>query len=198
MPTGYTHGVQKGEITTLRQYALTCARGMGALIMMRDDPFDAPIPEKLEASTKYQDERLAELRARWDEVTKLSPQECASEAGKAHVAAIRHRNEYLKRQAEERNRYESMIAQVEAWETDAEGIKPFMLEQLTSSIRFDCGGSYVPEVPELQAGEEWLAATKAQILKDIEYQEGERLKEIERTNARQAWLDKLRASLPEA
>jgi hypothetical protein len=196
MPTGYTHKVQSGEITTLRDYALTCARGMGALIMMRDEPFDAQIPEKLKESTDYRDGKLSELLARWDEVTNYTPQECASEAGKEHLAAINYRDDYLKRQAEERQRYESMLAQVREWSTEAEGIREFMIEQLQSSIRFDCGGSYEPPVPDLLTGEEWLEVTKAKILKDIDYHEGEQIKEAERTAERQAWLDKLRASLP--
>ena len=45
MPTGYTADIQDGKITTLREYALSCARAFGALIMMRDDPHDAPIAD---------------------------------------------------------------------------------------------------------------------------------------------------------
>lgn len=66
MPTGYTADVASGKITSLRDFALICARGMGALVMMRDEPFDAPIPERFEPSVFYKkhlDEAKQELAA---------------------------------------------------------------------------------------------------------------------------------------
>lgn len=53
MPTGYTVGIADGKITTFEQYAMTCARAFGALVMMRDDPFDAPIPEEIKVADYY-------------------------------------------------------------------------------------------------------------------------------------------------
>ena len=44
MPTGYTAGILEGE--TFEQYALQCAKAFGALVMMRDEPSDAPIPDQ--------------------------------------------------------------------------------------------------------------------------------------------------------
>ena len=44
MPTGYTAPVQDGKIVTLKDFAWCCARGMGALVTMREAPSDAEIP----------------------------------------------------------------------------------------------------------------------------------------------------------
>ncbi len=48
MPTGYTDAVKDG--ITFDQFVLGCARGMGALVMMRDEPSGTPIPERFEPS----------------------------------------------------------------------------------------------------------------------------------------------------
>lgn len=49
MPTGYTYGIHDGSVTTLREFALRAARGMGALLPLREAPPDAPIPRCFEA-----------------------------------------------------------------------------------------------------------------------------------------------------
>ena len=60
MPTGYTAAVQDGSITTLRDYALQCARGFGAFLHMHDEPFDTPLTLPPPADTSYYDKRIAE------------------------------------------------------------------------------------------------------------------------------------------
>jgi len=59
MPTGYTYPVVEGKITEFSDFALSCARAFGALITMRDDPHDTPIPETFEPSD-YNAKKLAE------------------------------------------------------------------------------------------------------------------------------------------
>jgi hypothetical protein len=52
MPTGYTAKlVESGQ--TFEEFVLTCARAFGALIELRDEPLDAPIPETLEPHSYY-------------------------------------------------------------------------------------------------------------------------------------------------
>jgi hypothetical protein len=60
MPTGYTEGVSKGEITDFKVYALRCARAFGACVMLRDEPVTDEIPE-FEPSD-YHQKRLKEAQ----------------------------------------------------------------------------------------------------------------------------------------
>lgn len=196
MPTGYTSDVATGEITDLRTFALLCARGMGALVTMRDEPLDAPIPERLEPSTSYRDEKLAELRTELAVVSALTYEECAAQQEYEIAEAQRRRTQYVEDRARQRDRYEAMLAKVEAWRTGAEGIRGFMLSQLRESIRFDCGGDYLPSVPEPMDPVEWREARLVKLRKDIAYHEQERAQEIARTEERNRWLKALRDSLP--
>lgn len=194
MPTGYTAAVADGKITTLRDFAMQCARGMGALITMRDEPFDAPIPDTLQPSTAYHDDKLTVLRAELRELEALPDEQVLDRMEAERQKAI----EYAERDRVKRERYEAMISQVMAWTTEAEGIRDFMLQQLRESLKFDCGGSYEPPIPEPMTATEWRSQRSAKLAKEIDYREGEIAREIARTAERNAWLKALRDSLPAA
>lgn len=196
MPTGYTAAVADGTITDLPAFAMQLARGMGALITMRDAPWDAPIPERLEPSTKYHDEKLSEARKEHERIYSMKDAEAqsAADAEMAEFEANRAKAENENR--EQRNRYNAMIAKVVQWEGAPEGIKEFALEQLHSGRDFDCREPfrYWGDPPE-RNGAKWRASKLEKIARDISYHEAERAKEIARTEGRNAWLAQLRASL---
>lgn len=196
MPTGYTYDVQRGKITTLHDFALHCARAMGACIMMRDDPADAPIPERFEPHTDFYDKGIAEARAVLAEVPALSAQECDARAAADYETALKSHTDRLAEQAAGERRYRSMLAQVEGWTTQAEGIREFMLEQLRTSISHDCDSRYEPEPPIRQTGEQWRQTTLEKVSRVLADRTVERAKEIGRTEGRNQWLANLRASLP--
>lgn len=191
MPTGYTAAVGDGKITTLREFALQCARGMGACIMMRDDPWDAPIPERFEPSTDYHEKRLAAARATLAELADISAGECEARAKAAFESETASQQEYLAKKATENQRYRDMHAAVTAWSTEAEGIREFMLEQLFMSI-----DDWERDPPIQLTGEEWLERELETAARDIAYHKKAVAEEIERTEARNRWLAALRASLP--
>lgn len=191
MPTGYTAGVGDGSITTLRQYALRCARAFGATISMRDDPMDAPIPERFEPSTSHNEARLDEAREKLAQISKLSEAQCENRAKADFEARLASHRADEAEKAAENARYRKMIADVEAWETEAEGIKDFMLQQLRISI-----SDYRSDPPTLLSGPEWLAVTLRSLADDIAYHEKTPAEEVERTVGRNRWLADLRKSLP--
>ena len=49
MPTGYTAAIAKD--ITFNDFVMQCAKAM--LIMMRDEPANAPIPERFEPGSHY-------------------------------------------------------------------------------------------------------------------------------------------------
>ena len=62
MPTGYTARVKDGTVTEFKDFAMGCARAMGACISMREAAHDAEIPEQFEPSP-YHTEQLAKAKA---------------------------------------------------------------------------------------------------------------------------------------
>lgn len=195
MPTGYTANVADGKITDLRSFAMQCARGMGALIMMRDESWSAPIPERFEPSDYYA-KKVQEGKAERDALYAMSNDDADRAAKAEYQEKLAAKEAYLDGKKEMRSRYEAMIALVEAWQFAPEGLKEFMLEQLHTGMNFDCGGdgSYWEEV-ELLSGAEWKAKKLERVQQSIIRDAAEHAKEIERTESRNAWIAQLRASL---
>lgn len=190
MPTGYTADVVDGKITTLRDFALRCARGMGATIMMRDEPWDAPIPETFEPHTGYNQERLDAANALLAELEALTPEECEARARADFSERVAAHEKYEAERQAENDRVSAMLDKVRHWTTEAEGIREFMIEQLQISLT-----SYFSPAPVALSGEEWLKATRLQALRDISYHEKGIADEIHRTAMRNQWLADLRRSL---
>lgn len=199
MPTGYTAAI--ADDITFDDFVISCARGMGALVMMRDEPANAPIPERFEPSD-YHTKKIAEATATLDRLagmTEADAEQAASDAHEAEIAAQAsaiHRNDTL------REKYNAMLAKVVAWKSpsaDHDGFKKFMVEQITQSIDFDCDNSYYRDQKHTKlTGAEWLAQEEANARKDIACHDAQNAKEIERTEARNTWLRLLRESLKTA
>lgn len=195
MPTGYTADVLDGSITELAPFVMQLARGMGALITMRDMPSNAPIPERFEPS-QYNADRLREAKSRREELYAMDKAAAQAAADAEHSEWTDARAEYFASKAQGRARYQAMIKLVEAWEGAPEGIKEFGLEQLRYGMDFDCPASptFYRDEPPLD-GQAWVGMKLAQVARDIEYHAAEHAKECERTEGRNAWLAQLRKSL---
>ncbi len=195
MPTGYTAEVADGKITDLAPFVLQLARGMMPLIQMRDDPADAPIPERLEPSD-YNAKKLTELRAERLRLTCMTADEAQAAADKTvaeyEAALAKAESEFV----ETRKRYDAMIAKVVDWQGGPEGLKDFAVEQLNRGRDFDCGHEfkYYSERPA-DNGSDWRKAALDKLRKEIEYHAIEDAKERERTIERNLWLSQLHRSL---
>jgi hypothetical protein len=196
MPTGYTSSLYDGE-QSFEDFTLRCARAMGALISMRDAPWDAPIPDEVEPSTKYHDDAIAAARARLRKLDGITPATAEKEAKREYEKRFAVRDDTEAERRERRARYEEMVRQVEAWEpptADHTGLKDFMLEQLRQSIDFDTKPWAMP-VDDPLSGQEWIEVQRAQAERNLTHHIAEREKEIERATARTAWIKALKASL---
>ena len=115
MPTGYTADVQDGKITEFSEFALQCARAFGALIMMRDEPMGATIPDEFKPDSYYI-KALADAREELAKVRALSLAECKEEAKKLYEKQVQERDDRLERHRVEGARYRAMLAKVNAWQ----------------------------------------------------------------------------------
>lgn len=190
MPTGYTYAVESGEITSLRDFALSCARGMGALVMMRDEPSGAEIPEKFEPSTDHHEKALQRAIGSMTEIESLSGEECESRAAAEYLDQIKRYEEQVAEIKLRNERYEAMMSKVRRWRTQAEGIREFMLDQLRISMT-----GYEPLFPKKLSGAEWREAEKQEAMRTIAYSQKAIADEVHRTAERNNWLPALRLSL---
>ncbi|KKN34696.1 hypothetical protein LCGC14_0791230 [marine sediment metagenome] len=196
MPTGYTGDIAKG--ITFKQFALGCSRAFGALITMRDDSTDKPIPDEFLPSV-YHAEALVEAKAELERVEKISLSEALDLAEEEYEAEKRHIDSAVEANSKLMAQYNAMLEQAQAWQPPTPGhneLKEFMVKQIKSSIEFDGMGAYYKENPAVRVlAADWLEQKRAKALKDIDYHTKEYKKEVDRVNGRNQWVKALRNSL---
>lgn len=194
MPSAYTAVIANDPPPTFEEFALRCARSFGALYRLRDEPFSAPIPEAFEPSS-YHVDRLHETTAERARIATLTPDE-AEQAAAAEYVALREAHEQAGAQKQTlRARYTAMLNAAERWTPptkDHEGLRTFMIGQLREAIDFDC---HLWPPPERRSGDEWRRDMLEALDADIERHTQRRDEEIQNTEAANAWLRALRASV---
>jgi hypothetical protein len=203
MPTGYTAPIVTGEVTTLRQYALICARAFGATIAQRDEPLTNP--PRLEAPRSYHDEQLERIRDELTHLTTMTADEHQTAADVAYIDALRRAGERVAENRRTADRYAAMRAQVEQW-TPPTGehveLKQFMLSQLDDATKFDVLTDEQltrwHSEPVRQTGAEWFDAEFDRLTAQHAYHLKARADDHRRTAERNDWIAQLYAALPPA
>lgn len=195
MPTGYTAGILDGEIKTFEQFAKGCIRAFGAAMHMRDDStkkeYVAP-----EQSNYY----LNQLQQKNNDLVKIKLMS-DDEIIQQQKDKIKEENEYLlnnlyKKQNNKVKMLE-MLQQAKEYQPpteEHEGIKKFMIEQLTITIDHDCDVEY-NEGKLLKNEQKSLNIDPVKLRNDItndlleriEYYKQEQKKETERCEHSKKW-----------
>lgn len=192
MPTGYTAGVQDGTITSLREYAILCARAFGACIMLRDDPLSSEIPQ-----FTIDDHYVSSLEEAQIELLKWEgmPEDQRRQLYERETETTRKDTEERREQHRiQMERYHTMLQQAKAFTPptkDHEKHKEFMVQQLEESIKWD--GSFYE--PTIEPYEQWKITKSSTLLQRIEWAARHLNEERKRTVERNAWVSALREAL---
>jgi len=195
MPTGYTHNIAKG--ISFEEFALHCARAFGALVSMRDDTENTPIPDEIKPSNFYT-EKLAEIKSELTTIKNLTPSEIKQRCAKEYQEHLNYQKERRKEIENLKKQYTNMLASVKKWTpptVDHVGLKEFMVNQITQSIDYDCNPSYYSEQVHKKDDRTWVADKINELKKDLAYYTKEYKKEIERCKDRTQWIQALKQSL---
>uniref|UniRef100_A0A6H1Z8N4 Uncharacterized protein n=1 Tax=viral metagenome TaxID=1070528 RepID=A0A6H1Z8N4_9ZZZZ len=197
MPTGYTGPIK--DSIGFKDFVMLCARAMGACVMMRDEPITVKVPERFEPS-KYSEERAKEAQQEIDEVKGMSDDVAEEKAKEDYDKRIGYIASVISERTDLLQKYTNMLRMVKVWQPPTEdhiGLKDFMIEQIESSIKFDCDTSYYLEKhPIWLSGRQWKEQRLAELYRNLDSYLVENIKEINRTEARNIWLKQLRESLP--
>lgn len=193
MPTGYTADLYDGKDVPFREFVLRCARAMSPFMMQRDNDANEP-PKKLEFDEySYAARELPKDQARLDEFLKMD-RASRKELWQAYVERVIVDNESSARQkAALRQRYEAMLAKVYGWEVDPvlDKFKEFMIEQLKSSIDFDCNVYH----HEPMTFEEWERNEERILRRYVQIHTEDIEKDRERVRFQNEYTEKLYAAL---
>jgi hypothetical protein len=196
MPTGYTAYI--GEGIEFKDWVLKCARAFGALIEMRDDSLDTPIPEEFKPSD-YHLKKIEEVENELQSIKLMTLEELDLKAREEYQEEINAKEDGIRKDNELRDKYIEMLSKVKSWNpptSEHVGLKDFMIEQIESSIKFDCSGSYWENLKVVQlTAIEWRDKQINRLLSDLSYYKQKNTEEIQRTNERNLWVKQLKESL---
>lgn len=180
-------------------FIMQCARAFGAFVEMRDEPLDAPIPEKLTPASHYEDSVKKAIQ-RGSDLMSMTPTEQLEFGMKERVEYIERTKGYLEKNRRENANLDAMNEKVKAWQPPTKAhieLKNFMLQQI--SISRSIGDYWKKELEQAEKKEPltyWSEAV-AQATKDVTYYREQRDKELARFYERNEWIAQLRNSLKE-
>ncbi len=170
MPTGYTAKVVTGEVTDFNTFAKQCARAFGAMINMRDEPFDKPY--KPESYNTYYPKQLEEAKVKLANYIEMSDDEIIKNKTNDVLKNIKQYKAQIEKIKETRIRLDDMLEKVLLYTPptpEHDGIKSFMIQQLQDTIEWDGDVSYYEKSLE-QYENDLLAIDPITIrAKNIEY-----------------------------
>lgn len=195
MPTGYTAEIYEGKDVTFKQFASRCARAFGALVHLRDEPLSNELPTEISEESKYHTEGLKNAKALLAKLKEMSEKEKVILCDKSNKQAYDSWFELDQKRRALLDRYTDMLNQAKTWTPptpDHNNFKAFMIEQLESSIKFDCN-FYDPPAP--LSVESWYAREIENAKDDIEYHERGLKEEQARVNKNLEWIKHLAESI---
>lgn len=197
MPTGYTAAVANGQ--SFEDFALGCARAFGACLYQRDDPMsDKP---KLREESDYHTKRLLEDSAELGAFLTMDEEQKLAAGIELREEAIANAQKYMNDKIVLKSQYDAMIDKARKWyppTPDHTKLKLFMIEQLQSSIDFDCNISYYIEELEKKTKMTPLDFYNEKVSKlewSVRYHEEELEKERKRMEESNDWILELYKSL---
>jgi hypothetical protein len=193
MPTGYTAPIYEGKDITVKDYILRCARAFGATIHMRDESLDVEINE-VQPSTYHLD-MIEKKKKELEKYQKMSVEEAQKIADEEYEKGVKQIEESVKKMEVLRERYTNILEEVKKWNPPTPEhvkLKEFAIEQLESSLHFDCHPIY--RRVSKWSGEEWLRNKIKQCTEDIEYHSKEWVEEIIRVEKINKWIRELKES----
>ena len=203
MPTGYTAGIEDGEITTGKDFLKLCTRAFGIAMDLRDEPLSIPTPTKFEPNIYYKD-RLEKEKAELEKCRKMSFEDAKTKMIKSHEDRVKTYKSMAEKALRTNEKYAKVRAEVEAWNPPTEehyNLKKFALEQIDMCVEKQ---EWIDEY--LQKSNKKLddsdEAVKKFIDEEIEYcyksvkrAEENWEEELKRVVSKNAWMEKFLNSL---
>ena len=179
---------------------MQCARAFGACIDMRDESSSTPIPESFKPSNYHLEKKhAAEQKLR--KFKSFKKEDWEKLAKKTFEEEFARNQKYIDEAKTLLTKYKNMLEKVRAWSPPTEehqNLKRFMIEQIESSIKFDCDVEYWTRQLNSVVLDKWQHFKGEQIalvIENIAYHEKEYEKEVERARKNSEWVNALRESL---
>lgn len=196
MPTGYTAGIVDGTTKDFNEFAKKCMRNFGALMHMRDDAFNKEW-EPCKPSDYYK-KSILEAKSNLAEIALMSRQQIKDKKISELEKEISRKKEQIKEAEKIKQRLNIFLELAKRFNPptpEHEGIKAFMIKQLTETIKNDGEYSYITntlisdEIELLNINPDKIRSDLMESLnKDIAYYTDAYEKELKRCEDSNRWV----------
>ena len=197
MPTGYTAGIEDGDITSGKEFLMLCARNFGACVEMRDEPLSVPIPLEFTPSPYYKD-RIKAAEDNLESLLSITLEEAQEILDKEYQDIQKRGLDAIELRKDIRKKYNAVRDEVNLWEPPTPEhieLKKFALRQIDIS----CDDNWSFYEKEMQTPkenvQEWLQAKIESEQKSLVRYKKDWQEEVARTESKNKWLSDLRESL---
>jgi hypothetical protein len=143
MPTGYTSGIIDGKINTFPDFAKLCMRAFGATIHMRDENLDIEYePRKV---SNYYLENIEETKKKLINIKKQSNDSIIKSVTRQLNNDKKYNINKIKEIKVLKDKLTTMLNHAIDYIPPTKehvGIKEFMIQQITDTIKWDCDDEY--------------------------------------------------------
>lgn len=198
MPTGYTARIADG--ISFKEFAFDCSRAFGALISMRDESRDTPIPDEIKPRD-YHIINLEKIKKEIADINSFSKAQIKKQIEKEYKEEIKYLDKHIKGKKGLNSKYEKMLREVKKWKIptkDHQEFKNFMIKQLTNGINCDCDVEYFKyEKKKLkkETPEKWKQQKLDKLNENLSYHSKQWEEEVQRCKERTEWIQQLKKSL---
>lgn len=142
MPTGYTNYIVEDKNPTMRKFMRGCAHAF--LVHLRDSSISDKL-KPMNNDCSYEKDSLVDNAIQLHELIKMSNADYKLKLIEDTQLRIKNCTKYIKESANTKKKLEKMLKEVKAWSPPTDrhkNLKEFALQQIESTINFDCGCSY--------------------------------------------------------
>ena len=203
MPTGYTAGILDGKIKTFPEFAKTCMRAFGATIHMRDDDSDAEYTPR--TPSDYHTKEIEKTDKILKDAESMTDKEILAERKKELEESKKYHVKEIAKTKIDRQNLNSILEKAREYQpptSEHTGIKDFMIQQITETIKYDGETNYHDEALEkIESELSCMDANRtrkdkiAKAKKDLKYHADELTKDIERCEQSNKWVNEFIKSL---
>jgi len=199
MPTGYTASIVSDDGVDFNGFVLNCARAFGALISLKEEDHNIEIPDEIKPNVSFYEEKLKEAEARLKKLSKMKISAAKVIAQKEFEKGLLWTIKSLREKIADREKYDAILQQVLLWvppTKDHENLKSFMIDQINSSIKWDCSLGLSDTVePKALTGKEWMKFERDTCKRDIEFYTEQLNSEVNGSLEKTMWIQQLKQSL---
>ena len=142
MPTGYTNYIVEDKNPTMRKFMRGCAHAF--LVHLRDSSISDKL-KPMNNDCSYEKDSLVNNAIQLHELIKMSNADYKLKLIEDTQLRIKKYTKYIKESTNTKKKLEKMLREVTAWTPPTDrhnNLKEFAIEQINSTIAFDCSSSY--------------------------------------------------------